>query len=96
MLVGTEITLKGLTGEQNPTIASEAEYIVVFESGRLFITDGYEDVNSLVKSIERGDPIHGSYYWKADAPWQDTRLSRRQMEAIIDLRKDSTEEDDDE
>lgn len=92
MLAGTEVNLKALLGIEHPevvSIASEAEFLILLPGNHLFVTSGHHDVQTLKRWIWNGEIIHGSFYIKDDAPWQDTVLTQR-PEAIIDLRSDSS------
>lgn len=101
MLNGTEKNLSVLGMPRDFTIEtgmpldlnSAIEYIVVFNSGRLFFTGGFDSVESLRMSIADRDEIHGSYHGGSeDTPWQNTIINGYATETIIDIRSDTATE----
>lgn len=91
MLRGTENNLRALLGDfdspQRPTLSGEIEFIIVFNSGRLFYTGGQEDADQLLKVIAEGKTIFGSYC-REQGPWQPIRITGA-IEAILDIREDT-------
>lgn len=71
-------------------VSNDVEFAVVFESGRVFYTAGFEEAKTLEASIELANEIAGSYS-PAIGAWCRTLLPGA-IESIIDLRLDTSDE----
>jgi hypothetical protein len=89
MLDGTASNMAALVGD-GWQISDEVEFAVVFASGKVFYTGGYENAKSLIESLGKNEESMGSYNPIASA-WSPTTLPGA-IESVIDFRTDSKEE----
>lgn len=89
-VVGTGDSEIGSLGDNDDTIrvSNEVEFAIVFGSGRVFYTGGFEGLNTLDESLARNDDIAGSYSPSVGA-WCRHGLNAGKVESIIDLREDT-------
>jgi hypothetical protein len=92
MIKGPMMTLTALRPEIAQmavnSIDNAVEFAIVFASGHIFYTGGFESIETLENAMRNAEDITGSYSLKA-VPWCQTQISQRQIESIIDLRTDT-------
>lgn len=64
------------------------EFAIVFTSGKVVFTGGFEDTESIRKSLLENKEVAGSYSYTTEA-WHGMLIGKETVETIVDLRSNT-------